>query len=184
MYTLVLVRALAHPWPVSPIGSVLSSLTFARSTRPLPGDVTPLHALLERLPTNDHRTWRRGSTNTRHTAPQILFLSGLTLIIGPHKTFYFFARKQKLRGTVCFIGGILLVFFKWPFVGVIVETFGFLNLFGYVLSIFPAFLAFRPWTWWSVISARGEMDRALPTRLRPTHKPLTGPASVLWASLG
>ena len=67
---------------------------------------------------------------------QLLFLSGLTLIIGPQKTFYFFARKQKLRGTVCFIGGILLVFFKWPFVGVIVETFGFLNLFGYVASSF------------------------------------------------
>ncbi|TBU42858.1 Got1-domain-containing protein [Dichomitus squalens] len=69
----------------------------------------------------------------------ILFLSGLTLIIGPSKTFYFFARKQKLRGTVCFIGGILLVFFKWPFVGVIVETFGFLNLFG---DFFPVILTF------------------------------------------
>ena len=62
---------------------------------------------------------------------QILFVSGLTLIIGPHKTFYFFARKQKIRGTVCFLGGILLVFIKWPFIGMIVETFGFLNLFGY-----------------------------------------------------
>ncbi|KAH9938929.1 Got1-domain-containing protein [Amylocystis lapponica] len=62
----------------------------------------------------------------------ILFLSGLTLIIGPQKTFYFFARRQKLRGTACFIGGILLVFLKWPFVGVIVETFGFLNLFGFL----------------------------------------------------
>ncbi|TFK83777.1 Got1-domain-containing protein [Polyporus arcularius HHB13444] len=69
----------------------------------------------------------------------ILFISGLTLIIGPHKTFYFFARKQKLRGTVCFIGGILLVFFKWPFIGVIVETFGFLNLFG---DFFPVILTF------------------------------------------
>jgi hypothetical protein len=63
-----------------------------------------------------------------------LFISGLTLIIGPQKTFYFFARKQKLRGTICFLGGILLVFFKWPFIGVVVETFGFLNLFGYVTS--------------------------------------------------
>jgi len=61
---------------------------------------------------------------------QILFVSGLTLIIGPQKTFYFFARKQKIRGTACFLGGILLVFFKWPFVGMIIETFGFLNLFG------------------------------------------------------
>jgi len=69
----------------------------------------------------------------------VLFLSGLTLIIGPTKTFYFFARKQKMRGTACFIGGILLVFFKWPFIGVIVETFGFLNLFG---DFFPVILTF------------------------------------------
>ena len=62
----------------------------------------------------------------------MLFLSGLTLIIGPQKTFYFFARKNKLRGTLCFLGGILLVFLKWPFFGVILETFGFLNLFGCV----------------------------------------------------
>jgi len=69
----------------------------------------------------------------------VLFLSGLTLIIGPTKTFYFFARKQKIRGTACFIGGILLVFLKWPFIGMIVETFGFLNLFG---DFFPVILTF------------------------------------------
>lgn len=64
---------------------------------------------------------------------QILFVSGLALIIGPQKTFAFFARKQKIRGSICFFGGILLVFLKWPFIGMIVETFGFLNLFGCVL---------------------------------------------------
>ncbi|KAG6898125.1 hypothetical protein C0992_004841 [Termitomyces sp. T32_za158] len=69
----------------------------------------------------------------------ILFIAGLTLIIGPQKTFYFFARKQKLRGTICFLGGILLVFIKWPFVGMIVETFGFLNLFG---DFFPVVITF------------------------------------------
>jgi len=67
---------------------------------------------------------------------QILFVSGLTLIIGPQKTFYFFARKQKIRGTVCFLGGILLVFLKWPFIGMVVETFGFLNLFGCVVVLY------------------------------------------------
>jgi hypothetical protein len=64
---------------------------------------------------------------------QLLFLSGITLIIGPQKTFYFFARKNKLRGSICFIGGIFIVIVvKWPVIGMIVETFGFLNLFGYV----------------------------------------------------
>ncbi|KIJ67865.1 hypothetical protein HYDPIDRAFT_179986 [Hydnomerulius pinastri MD-312] len=69
----------------------------------------------------------------------MLFLSGITLIIGPNKTFYFFARKQKLRGTLCFFGGVMLVFFKYPFIGMIVETFGFLNLFG---DFFPVILTF------------------------------------------
>ncbi|EIW82759.1 Got1-domain-containing protein [Coniophora puteana RWD-64-598 SS2] len=69
----------------------------------------------------------------------MLFVSGLTLIIGPQKTFYFFARKQKMRGTICFIGGILLVFLKYPFIGMIVETFGFLNLFG---DFFPVVITF------------------------------------------
>ncbi|KZV62818.1 Got1-domain-containing protein [Peniophora sp. CONT] len=69
----------------------------------------------------------------------VLFLGGLFLIIGPQKTFYFFARKNKLRGTACFLGGILLVFLKWPFFGVLLETFGFLNLFG---DFFPVILTF------------------------------------------
>ncbi|KAH9971072.1 putative GOT1-membrane protein required for ER to Golgi transport [Lactifluus volemus] len=69
----------------------------------------------------------------------ILFLGGLFLIIGPQKTFYFFARKNKLRGTACFLGGILLVFLKWPAIGVLVEMFGFLNLFG---DFFPVILTF------------------------------------------
>ncbi|EJT97411.1 Got1-domain-containing protein [Dacryopinax primogenitus] len=69
----------------------------------------------------------------------VLFICGLTLIIGPKKTFYFFARRQKLRGTICFLGGIVLVFIKWPFVGMLVETLGFLNLFG---DFFPVILTF------------------------------------------
>ncbi|TFK75353.1 Got1-domain-containing protein [Pluteus cervinus] len=74
----------------------------------------------------------------------VLFISGLTLIIGPQKTFYFFARKQKIRGTVCFIGGVLLVFFKHPFFGVLIETFGFLNLFGDFFPVVVTFLRQLP----------------------------------------
>ncbi|BGP10717.1 hypothetical protein JCM10049v2_006609 [Rhodotorula toruloides] len=69
----------------------------------------------------------------------ILFVSGLPLIIGLRKTMYFFSRRQKLRGTVAFAAGILLVFLKYPFFGVIIEMFGFLNLFG---DFFPVVLSF------------------------------------------
>ncbi|KAH9971106.1 hypothetical protein BGW80DRAFT_1323778, partial [Lactifluus volemus] len=66
----------------------------------------------------------------------VLFLGGLSLIIGSQKTFYFFARKNKLRGTACFFGGILLVFLKWQAIGVFVEMFVFLNLSGFSASRF------------------------------------------------
>jgi len=69
----------------------------------------------------------------------LLFISGLTLIIGPTKTLYFFARKQKLRGTFCFLGGVALIFLKWPIIGISVEAFGFINLFG---DFFPVILGF------------------------------------------
>merc|ERR1711939_517404 len=69
----------------------------------------------------------------------ILFLSGLPLIIGIRKTFYFFARRNKLRGSFCFLGGILLVFIKYPFWGMLIEAIGFLNLFG---DFFPVVLTF------------------------------------------
>ncbi|KAI5450827.1 Golgi Transport [Naganishia albida] len=69
----------------------------------------------------------------------ILFISGLPLLIGPTKTFYFFSRRQKLRGTVCFFGGVLLVFFKYPIIGVLIEAVGFMGLFG---DFFPVILNF------------------------------------------
>jgi len=69
----------------------------------------------------------------------LLFLAGITLVIGPQKTFYFFARKQKLRGTFCFLGGIILVFVRYPFWGMLIEAFGFLNLFG---DFFPVVITF------------------------------------------
>ncbi|KAK9895437.1 Got1-domain-containing protein [Cystobasidium minutum MCA 4210] len=69
----------------------------------------------------------------------ILFLSGITLVIGPRKTVAFFARRNKLRGTACFMGGILLVFLRYPFWGMLIEMFGFLNLFG---DFFPVVITF------------------------------------------
>lgn len=69
----------------------------------------------------------------------ILFLSGLTLVIGFGKTIAFFSRKQKIRGTIAFFFGVLLVFLKWPLIGMCVELFGFVNLFG---DFFPVVIGF------------------------------------------
>jgi hypothetical protein len=53
------------------------------------------------------------------------------MIIGFYKTLLFFGKRDKIFGTVLFFLGIMLVFMRWAFIGVIVEAFGFVSLFGY-----------------------------------------------------
>jgi hypothetical protein len=60
----------------------------------------------------------------------ILFLVGLCFSIGFKRALSLFTRKDRIRGTVCFILGIVLVMCRWGLVGMLVEGFGFLNLFG------------------------------------------------------
>ncbi|KAJ5715586.1 uncharacterized protein N7483_012767 [Penicillium malachiteum] len=60
----------------------------------------------------------------------ILFLIGLTLIIGAQKTLVFFSRPQKLKGTAAFAAGILLILFRWPLTGFLIELYGIFILFG------------------------------------------------------
>ena len=69
------------------------------------------------------------SSGLTHTAPgpQILFLSGVVMIIGAMKTFKFFFQKRKAKGTACFLGGICLVLYGWAMIGILVEGFGFLK---------------------------------------------------------
>lgn len=84
----------------------------------------------------------QGGTSLIHAnarAIQILFLIGLTIIIGIQKTVVFFARRQKLKGTAAFAAGITLILFKWPFIGFIVELYGLFVLFGDFLSTIGGF---------------------------------------------
>ncbi|KAH6616824.1 vesicle transport protein [Boeremia exigua] len=60
----------------------------------------------------------------------ILFLIGLTLIIGTQKTLAFFARRQKWKGTAAFALGITLILMRWAFFGFLIELYGILVLFG------------------------------------------------------
>lgn len=60
---------------------------------------------------------------------QILFISGLAFVIGLERTFRFFFQKHKLKATSFFVGGILIVLFGWPVIGMCVEMYGFFLLF-------------------------------------------------------
>ena len=70
---------------------------------------------------------------------QILFLIGLTIIIGPQKTLLFFARKQKAKGTAAFFAGLTLILLRWPLIGFCIELYGILILFGDFLGTIAGF---------------------------------------------
>lgn len=65
----------------------------------------------------------------RSRPPQLLFLTGLSLIIGLRRTFSFFFQRHKLKGTSFFLGGVAIVLLRWPLLGMILETYGFFSLF-------------------------------------------------------
>ncbi|KAF2135383.1 uncharacterized protein K452DRAFT_239485 [Aplosporella prunicola CBS 121167] len=70
----------------------------------------------------------------------ILFLLGLTLLIGLQKTALFFARRQKLAGTASFAAGIALILLRWAFVGFCFELYGIFVLFGDFFATIAGFV--------------------------------------------
>lgn len=64
----------------------------------------------------------------------LLFVIGIPLMIGPGRTVGYFLQPQKARATGCLAVGILLVFVGHPVIGILLEIFGLLNLFG---NMFP-----------------------------------------------
>ncbi|KAM7402804.1 hypothetical protein PAMP_018015 [Pampus punctatissimus] len=60
---------------------------------------------------------------------KILFLTGLTFIIGFRRTAHFFFQRHKFRGSFFFLGGVSLVLCRWPIIGMLVESYGFVLLF-------------------------------------------------------
>ncbi|XP_050620637.1 vesicle transport protein GOT1A isoform X2 [Macaca thibetana thibetana] len=59
----------------------------------------------------------------------LLFLTGLSFIIGLRKTFQFFFQRHKLKGTSFFLGGVVVMLLRWPLLGMFLETYGFFSLF-------------------------------------------------------
>lgn len=82
--------------------------------------------------------------NLASVEQQILFLIGLTIIIGPQKTLLFFARKQKAKGTAAFFAGLALILLRWPLIGFCVELYGIMVLFGDFFGTIAAFARSAP----------------------------------------
>uniref|UniRef100_A0A672IK91 Vesicle transport protein GOT1B n=1 Tax=Salarias fasciatus TaxID=181472 RepID=A0A672IK91_SALFA len=69
----------------------------------------------------------------------ILFVAGLSFVIGLERTFRFFFQKHKMKATSFFLGGVLVVLIGWPIVGVVLEIYGFFLLFR---GFFPVVVGF------------------------------------------
>ncbi|KAH8484214.1 hypothetical protein H0E87_028594 [Populus deltoides] len=59
----------------------------------------------------------------------ILFISGVSLTIGPKSTMQFFMKRQNFKGTISFGAGFFFVVIGWPVIGMILEAYGFIVLF-------------------------------------------------------
>ena len=68
-----------------------------------------------------------------------MFLSGVTVTIGPKRALKFFIRQQNIGGSFAFVGGLTLVVCGWPIVGACMEFYGFLALFS---AFFPTVFLF------------------------------------------
>lgn len=66
---------------------------------------------------------------------QILFIVGLSFVIGMERTVRFFFQKHKIKATSFFIGGIFVVLLGFPVIGMCVELYGFFLLFRQVYIV-------------------------------------------------
>jgi len=64
----------------------------------------------------------------------VLFVVGVPLLIGPGRTAGYFLQPRKARATGCLGCGIFLVLVGHPVLGILLEVFGLMNLFG---NMFP-----------------------------------------------
>uniref|UniRef100_A0AAZ1X7C6 Golgi transport 1Bb n=1 Tax=Oreochromis aureus TaxID=47969 RepID=A0AAZ1X7C6_OREAU len=69
----------------------------------------------------------------------ILFVAGLSFVIGLERTFRFFFQKHKMKATSFFLGGVFVVLIGWPIIGVLLEIYGFFLLFR---GFFPVAVGF------------------------------------------
>ena len=68
----------------------------------------------------------------------VLLVAGAPIVVGPQRASRYVLNPAKLRGSLCFACGFMLILSGHPLLGIVVEIFGFLNLFG---NLFPLFTA-------------------------------------------
>ncbi|KAG5481123.1 hypothetical protein LSCM1_06804 [Leishmania martiniquensis] len=76
------------------------------------------------------------------TMGNILFVAGVAMVMGPQRCKAFFIARR--RASACFFLGIVLVFLRWCFIGLCIQGFGALNLFGNFFPVLARVLESTP----------------------------------------
>mmetsp|Transcript_13944 Transcript_13944/g.20858 ORF Transcript_13944/g.20858 Transcript_13944/m.20858 type:complete len:204 (-) Transcript_13944:168-779(-) len=74
----------------------------------------------------------------------ILFIAGISMVIGPQRVGQFFFQPKRLQSTAIFMLGLFMVLTGRSKLGIIFEVLGLLNLFGNVLPLVLAMLKTLP----------------------------------------
>ncbi|KAJ9455509.1 Protein transport protein got1-like protein [Diplonema papillatum] len=68
--------------------------------------------------------------STLLTMGNVMFLTGLVMTVGKSRTQSFFFDRKRFRPSVFFFSGVFLVLYGWVLIGLLLESFGAVNLFG------------------------------------------------------
>jgi hypothetical protein len=60
------------------------------------------------------------------------------------RTVLFFGRAERAKGTACFLGGLAVLLAGWPILGILLQLYGTVALFGGFLPLAVNFLRCVP----------------------------------------
>ncbi|XP_022761697.1 vesicle transport protein GOT1 [Durio zibethinus] len=80
----------------------------------------------------------------------ILWLAGVAILIGWYSTLQLFTNRKNFKGSTSFLLGLFFIFVRWPIVGIILEIYGCLVLFGGFWPSVSVFLGQIPVVGWVI----------------------------------
>ncbi|XP_065865026.1 vesicle transport protein GOT1 isoform X1 [Euphorbia lathyris] len=80
----------------------------------------------------------------------IFWLTGVGILLGWHSTWKLFTSRENYKGTVSFLLGLFFLFVRWPIVGIVLELYGCIALFGGFWPTVKVFLCQIPVIGWII----------------------------------
>ncbi|CAJ2668817.1 vesicle transport protein GOT1 [Trifolium pratense] len=80
----------------------------------------------------------------------IFWLAGVAILLGWRSMWSLFTNRANYKGTASFLLGLFFIFVRWPVVGIIIEIYGCVFLFGGFWSSIKVFLYHIPVVGWII----------------------------------